>query len=99
MENGFKIEWTDHALSELSETYEYLESNFTEGELNKLSIEIQKTIKLISINPSLFPYSKSKSVRRAVILKYNTLYYRLRGNTIEVISFFNNRKNPSSRSI
>jgi plasmid stabilization system protein ParE len=94
MEDGYKILWTDHALSELSEVYQYLELNFTDRELKRLSIEIEKTIRLISINPTLFPFSKSKSIRRAVIMKYNTLHYRENGNIIEILSFFNNRKNP-----
>jgi len=97
MANGYKILWTEFALSELSEVYEYLELNFSERELKKLSVEIEKTIRLISINPSLFPYSKSKSIRRVTIMKFNTLYYREKDNTIEIISFFNNRKNPNKR--
>ena len=34
-------------------------------------------------------------VRKAVILKYNTLYYRIKKNTIEILSFFSNRQNPA----
>jgi len=29
MKSGYKIEWTDHALSELKQTYQYLEENWT----------------------------------------------------------------------
>ena len=99
MENGYKILWTEHALSELSEVYEYLEFNFTNRELNRLSIAVENTIKLILKDPKLFPFLESKSIRRVVVLKYNTLYYRINGNVIEIISFFNNRKNPKKRKI
>jgi len=34
-------------------------------------------------------------VRKAVILRYNTLYYRIKKNTIEILSFFSNRQNPA----
>lgn len=67
MENGYKILWTNHALKELSETYDYLETNFTEREMKKLSLEIDKTLKLISINPRLFPLSEFKGVRKIAI--------------------------------
>ncbi len=30
MKSGYKIEWTDNALSELRNTYKYLEDNWTE---------------------------------------------------------------------
>lgn len=100
MESGYKILWTDHALDELKDTYEYLQIHFTERELRKLSVEIDRTLKLISQNPSLFPLSKeSKGTRRAVIKKFNTLYYRENKGCIEILSFFSNRQNPDKRKI
>lgn len=94
MENGYNISWTDHALSELADTYEYLELNFTEKELKKLSLEIDQVLNLISKNPKLFPFSESLKVRKVVIKKFNTMYYRVNKNQIEIISFFSNRQNP-----
>jgi plasmid stabilization system protein ParE len=99
MESGYKIFWTDHALKELAETYDYLEKHFTEREMRKLSTELEKTLKLISLNPSLFPKSEFKEVRRAVIIKFNTLYYREKEKSIEILSFFSNRQNPEIRKI
>lgn len=99
MESGYKILWTDHALKELAETYDYLEKNFTEYEIRKLSTEIDKTLKLIAINPSLFPLSEFKGIRRIVIKKFNTMYYREKENTVEILSFFSNRQNPDNRKI
>ncbi len=99
MEGGYRILWTDHALKELAETYNYLETHFTEREMRKLSTEIDKTLKLISINPSLFPKSELKEVRRIVIKKFNTMYYREKENTIEILSFFSNRQNPDKGKI
>lgn len=96
MKSGYKVFWTKHALSELKDTYEYLEKEFTEKELKKLSVEIDFVIKLISRNPELFPLSDFKGVRRVVIKRYNTLYYRLAKNQIEILSFYNNRKRPKT---
>ena len=33
-------------------------------------------------------------VRRAVIAKKNSMFYRIKNNEIEIVSFFANRKNP-----
>jgi len=96
MKSGYRIEWTDHALMELAETYEYLEKNWTEREMRSLSNEIERILALILNNPELFQKSKiSKGVRRAVIMNYNSLYYRKNDDTIEILSFFSNRKNPN----
>ncbi|MFD2726928.1 type II toxin-antitoxin system RelE/ParE family toxin [Hyunsoonleella rubra] len=94
MGSGFKIYWTDHALNELADTYEYLEKHFTKREMKKLSVEIDKTLKLISKKPDLFPLSDSKKIRRVVIKKFNTMYYRENEGRIEILSFFSNRQNP-----
>ena len=50
MKSGYRIEWTNHALKELSETFEFVEKNWTEKELETLSRKIEKTISLISIS-------------------------------------------------
>lgn len=99
MESGYNIFWTDHALYELAKTYEYLEECFTEKELQKLSIEIEKILRLIYQNPSLFPISASKDIRRVIIKKYNTMYYRENKNQIEILSFFSNRQSPNKIKI
>jgi plasmid stabilization system protein ParE len=84
-------------LNELKEVFNYFEVNWTEKELRKLSIEIEKTLELISINPELFPKTRTKkSIRRVVITKHNTLYYRKKNKTIEILSFFSNNKNPNN---
>lgn len=94
MESGYNIFWTDHALSELADTYEYLELNFTPREMKKLSLEIDQVLQLISKNPKLFPISESLEIRKVVIKKFNTMYYRVNKNQIEIISFFSNRQSP-----
>jgi len=100
MKSGYKIEWTDNALEELKTIYQYLEKNWTEKELRNLSTEIERTIKLISNNPKIFPVSDKMNVRRVVIKKLNTLYYReVKEYKVEILSFFSNRQNPIKRNL
>lgn len=92
MKSGYKIHWTDHAFSELESTMVHLEKNWTEKELENFSRELDHTIELISKNLELFQVSnKKKEVRRAVIARYNNLYYRINDDTIEILSLFSNR--------
>lgn len=100
MANGYKIFWTDFALSELEKTIEYLEENWTERELQNLAFEIEETLNLLSHNPNLFQASEiKKEIRRVVVAKHSTLYYRVKDNSIEIISFFSNRQNPKKRKL
>ena len=95
MKNGYKILWTDFALQELENTITFLEENWTQREIQKLAITIEEILILISQNPNLFQVSElKKDIRRVVILSHNTLYYRVKNNQIEIISFFSNRQKP-----
>ncbi len=100
MKSGYKIEWTDNALDELKATFKYLEESWTERELSRLSNELERILNLISINPGLFPISEKQNIRRVVIKKLNSLYYReMPGSRIEILSFFANRQDPDKRKI
>ncbi|WP_203255794.1 type II toxin-antitoxin system RelE/ParE family toxin [Hyunsoonleella ulvae] len=100
MKSGYKILWTDHAISELKETLEYLENNWTERELRTFSLKLDHTIELISKAPEIFPTSiGKKNIRKAVVEKHNNLYYRINKNSIEIVSLFSNRKHPKKKKI
>ena len=93
MKSIYKIKWSENALEELNNTIKYLEQNFSIKELNKLAIEIEKIVLLISKNPKIFKkVSQIKNIRRVVILKYNTILYKVNSDTIEILSFFSNRQ-------
>lgn len=100
MKSGYKILWTDHAVSEVKETIEYLENNWTKKELRNFSAKLDHTIEMILKMPEIFPESfEKKNIRKAVIEKHNTLYYRINKNSIEIISLFSNRKDPKKKQI
>ena len=99
MKSGYKILWTDHAISELKETIDYLENNWTEKELRKFAAKLDHTIQLISKTPEIFPDSnEKKGIRKAVVEKHNNLYYRKNENSIEILSLFSNQKDPDKKN-
>ncbi|GAB4514829.1 MULTISPECIES: type II toxin-antitoxin system RelE/ParE family toxin [unclassified Allomuricauda] len=96
MASGYKILWTQNAILELEGIIAYLEEHWTERELKNFSRELDHVMELISKNPELFQASSAKKdVRRAVIGRYTNLYYRMGSNTVEILSLFSNRQNPS----
>ena len=76
MISGYKILWIDHAITELSETIEYLENNWIEKELRKFSAKLDHTIELISKTPEIFPDSYEKQEFEKLLLK-NTIIYTI----------------------
>lgn len=73
MKNGCEIHWTLNALTELEQTIEYLQNNFTEKEISKLALETEETIRLISQNQN---FSKNQiGVRHYIILFFLSILF------------------------
>ncbi|KFE99627.1 hypothetical protein IX39_02900 [Chryseobacterium formosense] len=99
MKSGYNILWSPNALSELEETIEYLQKNFSDKELAKLARKIESFSEIISKNPYIFPKSEHTNIHKAVILTFNTAYYRVKNNDVEILSFFSNRQSPTKSRI
>jgi plasmid stabilization system protein ParE len=98
MASGFKIRWTDHALSELSDTVKHLENNWTENELIQFANAVDHTVEIISRHPGIFPVSDMKrKIRKAVVDKNNTVFYRIVKDSIEILSVFGTKQDPAQR--
>ncbi|GLU44983.1 type II toxin-antitoxin system RelE/ParE family toxin [Allomuricauda sp. NBRC 101325] len=95
MASGYKVFWTQNAITELTGIIAYLEVNWTEREIRNFFGSLDHTIELISKNPELFQLSKNKKdIRRAVIAKYTSLYYLTKSDSVEILSLFSNRQSP-----
>ena len=99
MEKGFEILWTDLALEELSETVGYLKREFSQKETDILGDEIERISSITSQNPNIFPNSDRLQTRKAEILKFYTLYYRIMNDQVEILSFFSNRQSPDKMKL
>lgn len=98
MASGFKIRWTVHALSELSDTIRHLEEKWTERELIQFSNAIDNTVEIISRHPEIYPAShKKKNIRKAVVDENNTIYYKIEKDSIQILSVFGTKQNPAKR--
>jgi len=100
MKNTYSVFWSSEALKNMESIFLYLEENWTQRELKKFAKLLDKQIKLIQSNPFLFEKSdKSIDVRRAVLNKQITIYYRVRFSEIQILTLFDNRQNPEKLNI
>jgi len=100
MKNGYKILWTNHALSELQKTIKYLEDYWTEGDVANFAVKLENTILLLSRSPKIFPKSDVKEgIRRVIVAKHNTLYYKIVDKNIIILSLFSHRQDPSKKKL
>ena len=100
MKNTYKLIWSDEALNNLKNIIKYLEYKWTEKEIKKFEKLLDKRLDLISQNPLLFPKAiKSKDIRKSVLTKYTSVYYKINKYDIELLSIFDNRQNPEKLKI
>jgi len=95
MKSTYEIIWTDEAFKNLKNIIAYLEKFWTENEIRKFVRLLDKQLILILKNPALYPFSKkSNEIRKSVLTKQITLYYRTIETDIYLIALFDSRQNP-----
>jgi plasmid stabilization system protein ParE len=93
-----QIIWTPQAENTLTQIVEYLEQNWTEREIQKLFLRIDKTVSLIQQNPKVFRcISKKNNLHEALVTKQNVLIYKITNRDIFLISFWDTRRNPKKK--
>lgn len=96
MKSTFKIIWTSRALSDLKNIVTYLEENWTVNEIQKFARLLDLQLNRLIIHPFLFPNSnKYKKIRKSVLTRKISIYYRVKNHEIQIITLFDYRQNPN----
>jgi plasmid stabilization system protein ParE len=95
MRSGYKMMWSDRAITDLKNIIDYLTKNWTRREIQNFSRRLDKRLDLISVNPNLFPRTtKRKNVRKSVLTKHTVIYYKTESNVVTIVTLFDPRQNP-----
>lgn len=91
----YEIEFSKRSIIELQKTVDFLLINWS----FKTAVEFLDKFFLKINNFSLHPYGYSKSVlgrniRRCVVTKHVTLYYKIKKYKVFVLFLFDNRQSP-----
>jgi plasmid stabilization system protein ParE len=90
----YKIVWTTEANQTYLQVLEYLQEKWTEKEVNNFITRTETVLFHISQNPLQYSYSKRYDVHKCVVRKQVSLYYNIKQDTVELISFWDNRQDP-----
>ena len=94
---AYEIVWSVEAEKAFKANIKYLEEDWSENEIANFINKTFDAIDIIKESPLIFKQSlKSKRIRKAIIVKQISLFYKINNstNTIELITFWNNYKNP-----
>jgi len=90
--NSHIVIWTESSLKQSFVIKKYIEKNFSENEVARFYNLLESFETAISLFPELYPKSTKKTtVRRAVLSREMTAFYRIKKENLEVIAIFDNR--------
>lgn len=96
MRNTYNVIWSDEALKNFKSIIDYLENRWTRREIKKFIQLLDHQLERIIDNPFLFAESEqSDGLRKSVLSKQTTIYYRIEKFEIRIVTLFDNRQNPS----
>jgi plasmid stabilization system protein ParE len=88
--------WGKYAASDFEGILIYLSSNFSEQVVQNFINYTDKAIDRISENPNQFIIvNKNKHIRKLVLTKQNTIYFKVSKNKISILRIFDSRQNPN----
>lgn len=92
-----KIIWSPKSEKDLEIILEYLSTEWDESVAQKFIDIVDVLLDQILINPKQFPLIHKKlTIRKCVITKHNTLFYRNRRGHIELLRIYDTRQDPDN---
>jgi plasmid stabilization system protein ParE len=95
-----EIVWSKQALHPYLDNIDYLQTDWTEKEVNKFVNATNEILKLIVLQPNIGRLtSKRAFLRKILAAKRTILIYRFKpnGKLIELVQFFNTWQHPNKR--
>jgi len=90
-----QISWSPDSERDLETILEYLSNEWDPTVSSRFLDLIEEVIDQISINPRQFPVIQQKfKIRKCVLTKHNTLYYRNKRTHVELLRIYDNRQDP-----
>jgi plasmid stabilization system protein ParE len=90
-----QIIWSPLSEKDFARILEYLDKEWDEKVVNQFIEITNNFLEQISINPKQFPLiHKKMKVRKCVITKQNTLFYRDSKQQIDILRIYDTRQDP-----
>ena len=96
---ALEIYWTQEAIDSFNKIIDYLETNWTELEVNEFIDTFKRKLSLLEKDNVLFKNSIKRGYREIFITKHNSLIYRVRNNKLELILIWDTRQNPKKKRV
>jgi plasmid stabilization system protein ParE len=95
----YDVVWTQRAENDLNNIFNYLESSWTQREIDNFAKMLERNIELITRYPDMFQfYDISRNIHKCVLSPQTSIFYAVDfvNNDIIILALFDNRRNPES---
>ena len=90
-----KVIWSPASEKDFEIIIEYLQNKWNKRVISKFINKLDDNIRFIAEDPKIFPViNKELQIRKLVITKHNTIYYRETEDNIEIVRLFDSRQQP-----
>lgn len=90
-----KVVLSRTAKKKLSGLFDFLVENWSRKAKSDFVKKLDKSIEIIKTQPESFPESEKKvGLRKCVVTKQTTLYYRYNSKRIDIVTIFDTRQDP-----
>ncbi|MEX2511542.1 MAG: type II toxin-antitoxin system RelE/ParE family toxin [Cyclobacteriaceae bacterium] len=97
---GLTIRYSLRARNEEIELLEYVLQKFGQKKVKEVYVSIEKTLEQLSNAPEIYRESnKRKGLRKCSFSKQTSIYYRIKEEHVEIVSFRPNSKDPKKFKI
>ncbi|MCW3787743.1 type II toxin-antitoxin system RelE/ParE family toxin [Plebeiibacterium sediminum] len=91
-----QIIWSPSSEKDFEDILDYLSRKWSKNVAYQFIIKTEILLNQIANNPKQFPIiNKQLKVRKCVLTKHNSLYYKITTNHIEIIRIYDTRQNPN----
>lgn len=96
---AYDIVWSPEARNTYIGVLESINSQWSISEVQAFQTHVNQVLELVRQFPEIYEYSDHSNAHRCVLSKQVSLFYRVEkeAETIELISFFDNRQDPEKR--
>ena len=92
-----EIKWTPESIETFNGIIDYLQNNWSEREIENFVEATDQIIDYITNHPKMFRQTDKKNVREALVTPHNFLIYKIYSTHIDLITFWDTRKNPRKK--
>jgi plasmid stabilization system protein ParE len=92
-----EVFWSPLSEGDFANILEFLNENWDNKVASNFIHLTENVLNQISLNPRQFPIIlKKEKIRKCVLTKHNTLFYRDTKNRVEILRIYDTRQDPDS---